>query len=58
MNLLHGDHTAAPREEEAFSVVMHGYEVGSPCAILAKGRARDMYSSRTSDVRGDRVRAE
>ena len=59
MNLLHGDHAAVQTEEEGFLATMIGsHEIGSPCTILVKGRACDLYSSRTIDVLGDSGRAE
>ena len=50
MNLLHGDHTIFETEESIPLNVTPGYEVGSPCTILVKERAYDMYSWRTIDV--------
>ena len=54
MNLLHGDHAAAATESPLFTVVtICSHEIGTPCTILARGRAYGMYSLRTIDVLGD-----
>ena len=59
MNLLHGDHTATSIAEGNFIAAMLGsHEFGSPCTILAKGRACCSYIARTIEVLGDRGRAE
>ena len=59
MNLLHGDHTAVSTGLGNFTVaILESHEVGSPCTILAKGRACCSYSFRTIDVLGESGRAE
>jgi len=59
MDLLHGDHVAAVTlPGNRVVVILGSHEVGSPCAILVKGRTCDSYNPRTSDFRGDSGRAE
>ena len=48
MSLLHGDHTAKSTGPLWLTVATTGsHEIGNPCTTLAKGRAYDLYSSRT-----------
>ena len=59
MNLLHGDHAAAPIPKgDVVAVVFESQDSGTPHMILAKGWECDSYSFRTIDVFGANTSAE
>ena len=55
MKLLHGDQKAPKHELRWYTVAtINSHEIGNPRTTLAKGRVYCSYSSRTTDVWGDR----
>ena len=59
MVLLHGDHVAVQRKSGIpLTATLGSHELGSPCTILARGQAYDLYNSWMIDVLGDSGRAE
>ena len=59
MNLLHGDHTAAPIVKgNVVAAVFESHDSGTPHTILVKGWEWDSYSFRTIDVFGANANAE
>ena len=59
MNLLHGDHIEPIIGLEGFVVaIVESHDIGFPCTILIKGWAYRPYSCHTTDVWGERGRAE
>ena len=60
INLLHGDHERPMIWSDDLRVVeMAGsHNIGTPCTTLMRGRASGSYNLRTTDIWGDRGRAE